>query len=383
MHIVCVNYAYPAHGPDPAETLAHYRTLTGWAEAVLNAGAERVTVAQRFSRDACLCRAGVDYRFVSDGGGPRARWWAQPTALHTTVVQLQPDIVHVNGLIFPMQVRALRSALPPATALVVQDHKDGFQADAVRRWLYRTGLRGVDAFLFTAPALALPWQRAGVIQPHQPIYALAEGSASLQPLPRERARALSGLRGNPALLWVGRLNPNKDPLTVLAGFEHARPALPDAELTLLYTEADLLPDIERRLRAAPDLARRVHLRGRIPYEQMNMFYSAADFFVLGSHAEGTTLALMEALACGVVPIITDIPAFRALTEAGRLGALWPPGDGEALAQALIRLSQRDLTALRADIAAYFETTLSWPALGRRALDIYRDVAARRRGQERR
>lgn len=379
MHLVCVNYTYPAHSTDPAEVLERYRTLTGWAEAVLRAGAERVTVAQRFARDASLCRAGVEYLFAADGGGPRARWWTRPTALHTTIARLRPDIVHVNGLIFPLQTRALRAVLPPTTALVMQDHKDGIKADALRRWLYRTGLRGVEAFLFTAPALALPWQKAGVIQPHQSIYTLAEGSANLQPLPREGARALSGVQGNPALLWVGRLNANKDPLTVLAGFEQALPALPEAELTMLYTEADLLPEIEQRLRAAPALARRVHLRGQIPYEQMPAFYSAADFFVLGSHVEGTTLALMEASACGLVPIVTDIPAFRALTAEGRLGALWPPGNSGALASALIQMSQCDLTPRRANITAHFEANLSWPALGRRALDIYRTVWQKARG----
>ena len=41
----------------------------------------------------------------------------------------------------------------------------------------------------------------------------------LRPLPRAMARAISGVHGDPALLWVGHLDANKDPLTVLEGFE--------------------------------------------------------------------------------------------------------------------------------------------------------------------
>ncbi len=382
MHVVLVNYAYPAHSTDPADVLGAYRTLTGWAEAVLSAGAEQVTVAQRYARNARLCRNGVEYLFLADGGARRARWWTRPDALHAAVAHLSPDIVHVNGLIFPMQVRALRATLWPATALVMQDHKDGFQSDPLRRWLYHVGLRGADAFLFTVRALAIPWQQLGVIRAPQPIYEIIEGSVGLQPMPRAQARRLSGLRGDPALLWVGRLNRNKDPLTVLEGFEQALPGLPNAELTLLYTESDLLPQIEARLRASPELTRRVHMRGYVPYPNMSAFYSAADFFVMGSHVEGTTLALLEALACGVAPIVTDIPALRALTDEGRLGALWPPGDSAALASALLQVSQRDLPSMRMAIAAYFEQALSWPAVGRRALEIYRDVVVRHRNQKR-
>ena len=50
---------------------------------------------------------------------------------------------------------------------------------------------------------------------------------------------------------------------------------------------------------------------------------AADLFVLGSHREGSGYSLIEALACGLPPIVTDIPSFRSLTGAGVVGALWP------------------------------------------------------------
>jgi glycosyltransferase involved in cell wall biosynthesis len=60
-----------------------------------------------------------------------------------------------------------------------------------------------------------------------------------------------------------------------------------------------------------------------------------------------------------------------------MGALWPPGDADALAAALVEIGLRDLAPLRERLIAYAARELSWGAIGRRALDIYRDALARR------
>ena len=45
---------------------------------------------------------------------------------------------------------------------------------------------------------------------------------------------------------------------------------------------------------------------------MPNYYGAADVFVSGSHSEGSGYALIEAMSAGVVPVVTDIPSFRAI-----------------------------------------------------------------------
>jgi glycosyltransferase involved in cell wall biosynthesis len=84
--------------------------------------------------------------------------------------------------------------------------------------------------------------------------------------------------------------------------------------------------------------------------------------------------LIEALACGAIPVVADIPTFRRLTKDGALGALWPPGSADAFVQALRDAQARDAASLRTAIARHFEAELSWAAIGRRALAIYEDVA---------
>jgi len=384
MRVVQVNPSFDAGLTDPEALLAHYDTLVGWSEALLEAGASGATVVQAFGRDVDLERNGVQYRFRADRAKPSPRRWARLRRLIAAVAEAVPDVAHVNGLVFPRPTALLRSVLAPAAALVVQDHSGSTPARVLgpaprlRGLVWRAMLGGVDAFLFTATSQARSWQEAGLIGPEQAVHAIVEGSRRLRGLPRAEARRITGVAGSPALLWVGRLDPNKDPLTVLAGFEGA--ALAGASLTLIHASDELLPEVGRRLAASPFLRERVRLLGRVPYEQMAAFFSAADFFVLGSHKEGSGYSLIEALGCGAVPVVTDIPSFRAIIGGG-VGALWAPDRPETLAAALRRLAaEDDWERLRADARARFEGHLSWRAIGRRAMEIYREVVDRRRAR---
>src|SRR5262249_61769777 len=137
------------------------------------------------------------------------------------------------------------------------------------------------------------------------------------------ARAATGLHGDPAVLCVGHLDRNKDPLTVLDGVAAAVPDLPRLELWWCFGAAPLLPAVEARIARDPALRGRVHLLGRVPHEQIEQLMRAADLFVLGSHREGSCFAVIEALAAGLSPVVTDIAPLRALTANGALGPFWP------------------------------------------------------------
>src|SRR6185295_12657684 len=124
---------------------------------------------------------------------------------------------------------------------------------------------------------------------------------------------------------------------------------------------------------------RVTLAGPVPHSRMAAYYSAADLFVLGSHHEGSGYALLEAMACGAVPVVSDIPSFRSLTAGGTLGALFAPGRPEELSAAFARLAREpERETARRLLAVHFDDALSWPAVGRRALAIYGEAMARRR-----
>jgi glycosyltransferase involved in cell wall biosynthesis len=174
------------------------------------------------------------------------------------------------------------------------------------------------------------------------------------------------------------MNANKDPLTVLAAFRAAAPRLKDPHLWCCYTDDNLLRAVRSTAEGDPVLAGRVHFLGELPHERVQVLLRAADFLMLGSYAEGSGYAVIESLACGTPPLVTDIPSFRKLTARGRVGALSPPGDSEAMARALLEWTARPRGTSRALARSHFEAELSFEAIGKRLQLAYETLLTQHR-----
>ena len=360
MRVVQVNYAFDSGLPSASALLDRYTTLTGWAGAIARAGAEVLTV-QQFRTSSNVTRDRLAYTLGTYN------------EIAEATLAFRPDIVHVNGLAFPRRTWVLRRWLP-AVPIVVQDHASRFTTrNASRIWrpIRRQLLSVVDAFLFSTAEHAAACRDAGLIRAEQRVYDVMEASTTLRPLARDEARSASGVTGDPAVVWIGRLNANKDPLTVLDGFGRFAARRPGATLTMIFHDGDLVHAVRACVAASSVLRDRVRLAGDTPHDRIAAFLSAADLFVAGSHHEGSGYALMEAIACGATPVVTDIPAFRALT--GHVGQLWTPGDADACARAL-EAAQLD----RARVVAHFERNLTWDCVGKKAVGIYEDVVMMKR-----
>jgi glycosyltransferase involved in cell wall biosynthesis len=215
---------------------------------------------------------------------------------------------------------------------------------------------------------------------HAEIFEIPELTSTFVPGEAAQARAATGLRGNPAVLWVGHLNANKDPLTVLEAVGAAARSLPDLQLWCCYATHPLLSAVKARIAGDTMLRDRVHLLGRVPRAKVEELMRAADIFVLASHREGGSSALVEAMATGLVPVVSDIPSSRKLTGDGAVGALWPCGDWRALGAALLRAAATRGPASRSQVRAHFDAHLSAPALGRTLLAAYSRLAEPRAPQ---
>lgn len=339
-----------------------------------------VHVVQRFAEDLRLLRDGISYEFVHAGRAGTPGSWEVFDRLVDTVRDAHPDVVHVNGLMFPGMIVALRASLSPATAIVVQDHSGSVPRAPMwpvrprftARW--RRAFGGADAFTFTAAELATPWHRLGLPQ-SRPVLEIPEASADLVPIDRNEASRRTGITASPSLVWVGRLNVNKDPLTVLAGLEIAFPQLPGARCWMIYRGRELEDQTKQFITRSTVLSERVMLVGPMTHEEMPGVFSAADIFLSGSHHEGSGYALIEAMACGATPCVTDIPAFRALT--GSCGSRWTPGDSHACASALVDVAHRERHQERLLVRRRFDEALSWDVIGQRTMSEYTKLANQR------
>ena len=106
---------------------------------------------------------------------------------------------------------------------------------------------------------------------------------------------------------------------------------------------------------------------------MAAIYSSADFLLQASRREFSGCAVLEAMACGAIPVVTDIPSFRAMTDRGRLGALFPIGDDRALADGVLAIPPERIPARSAEVAAHFRRELSFAAMAWRLAPVYDEL----------
>jgi glycosyltransferase involved in cell wall biosynthesis len=354
------------------EMLAAWQAVGMAARAAADAGFDTVVV-QAAWRDEELVSDGVRYRFVRE---PAGRAGAVLRRLRPRIVEavraLRPAVVHLQGLGFPHA----RRVCGIGAAVLAQDHSDrvpgGWRLRERRRALER-----IDGALFTAAGMARPFFDAGVLRPGLPVFEVMEATSAFTPGDVEEARRGTGIGGDPCVLWLGHLDANKDPLTILDAVSLALRALPGVRLWMCFGTAPLEPEVRARLAAEPELAARVTLLGPVPHAEVEHLCRAADFLVQGSRREATSYAVLESLACGATPLVTDIPSLRRLTGGGAVGGLFCPGDARGLAGLLESFAARPRAELRRAARAHFERHLSPAALSRELGAAY-EAAARRR-----
>ncbi len=80
---------------------------------------------------------------------------------------------------------------------------------------------------------------------------------------------------------------------------------------------------------------RVQFGGQVSQTDLPRWYHMADLYISPSHVDGSSVSLMEALACGLPALVSDIPANQEWVSEGVNGWLFPDGDANALAAKIL------------------------------------------------
>lgn len=145
-----------------------------------------------------------------------------------------------------------------------------------------------------------------------------------------RARARAGLRlaeDAVAVLYLGQLEPRKDPLTLVRAVHRAHAH--DARIVLLVA-GDGPSEAELRALAGAE----VRMLGQ--RRDASGLLAAVDVFVMPSLREGLSYAVLEALGHGVATIVSDGPGNA--EAVGDAGLVFPAGDDAALAKLILELA---------------------------------------------
>jgi len=147
-------------------------------------------------------------------------------------------------------------------------------------------------------------------------------------------------KAEPLALFVGGLDRAhyfKGVPVLLEAFSLALKAVPDARLAIVG-EGDLRKDYERQALEL-GIEKRVWFVGKVPDAHLQECYGHARCHVLPSvdRSEAFGIVTLEAAACGIPSIVSDLPGVRTVVEDGVTGLVVPPGDAAALSRAMTDL----------------------------------------------
>lgn len=354
MKIINLSYECHPNQKDAAAWIRSFAFFYGIWEQV--ATAHEVIFLEFIGVDEVIRSKGVTYLFRKCSPAKMRL----PFGLHRYIRRQRPDVVVVHGILFPLQVWLLRRSLGSGVK-IIQQHHAGHPLRS-RSWLQRLTSRSTDGYWFTGSGLADEWINRGLI-PADRVREVMEVSSVFKQYGKEEARLQTGMGEGLNYLWVGRLNANKDPLLLVRAFLEFAAGRRDIRLYMIYQEDDLLPEIRAVLLGHP-AADAIVLVGKVGHASLEQWYNAADFFVSCSRYEGSGVAVCEAMSCGCIPLLTDIPSFRYMTG-GVCGILYPPGEEKALYAALEATAAMDLPEARDRTSGQYHRHLSAAAIAAR------------------
>lgn len=269
--------------------------------------------------------------------------------LRSLFMARRPDIVHTHN---PKPGVYGRLAARAAGVPVVVNTVHGLYAQPGDDWKKR-------AFVYGLERLAAGCSHAELVQNPEDLGTLAHigvapsklrllgngvdlarfrpaGSGDANDAIRKAARAEMGASADDVVVGaVGRLVWEKGYRELFRAAEAVRRDQPKARFVVIGPgdpdKADAVPDHELR-RAEAAGVRFLGLR-----HDMERLYTAMDVYVLASHREGFPRSAMEAAACGLPVVATDIRGCRQVVADGVTGRLTPEGDVDALAAAIAGL----------------------------------------------
>lgn len=143
------------------------------------------------------------------------------------------------------------------------------------------------------------------------------------------------MREVPRIVIVGRLSPEKGHVVLLEAVKKLKDEGVEVAVEIIGN-GPFAGAIREQVEAL-DLENRVDLAGQLPPDEVARRLADADIFCMASFSEGLPISIMEAMAVGVPVVTTWISGIPELAVQDVTAMTVPPGNSDALAEAIKRL----------------------------------------------
>lgn len=218
----------------------------------------------------------------------------------------------------------------------------------------------------TSPVLGNTWEKAVIIP-------CGVDTSKFSPNQSQESRSATSTTEDHSVLYVGKLIHYKGVDNLIRAFQLVLEKCPNCRLTIAGNgdEREELMQLSSEL----GLGGKVVFAGDIPDQLLAQYYRDSDLLVLPSlesRREAFGMVLLEAMACGIPVIASDIPGPDEVVSNDENGLLTPPGDTAKLAEAIITiLSDPRRAAMGGRALRGMKLEYDWSIIAGRYEDLYR------------
>jgi mannosyltransferase len=231
----------------------------------------------------------------------------------------------------------------------------------------------MDAIIATSDISASFLKRKATVIPHG-----VDTDTYAPPADRAAAFAEAGLPGRYAIGCFGRVRAQKGSDVFVDAMCRLLPRYPEFTAVMVGAvtpeQQGFAHDLKKRIEAA-GLQSRILITGELAIEEVQRWYRRLTIYAFTSRNEGFGLTLIEAMSVGAALVASRAGAAELVVENGVTGVLTPPGDVDALVNALEPLMRDPKSA--ADMGARGRARVvekfSLDAEANRIADVYRGL----------
>ncbi len=298
-----------------------------------------------------LAEHGIDVSIVSIGSNPdiagvenyeivqlsHARTLRYPLLFRRKIRRMSPDILHAHYV----PEYGFYSAFARTHPFIVHAWGSDIYVSPKASWLasFKTkyALKSADLVIADAQDLASAIGKFGIDADRIRVIPFGVDVAKFAPRKSLEFRRQLGLVHKLIIVSTRSLSPLYGVEYLIDASPHVISKSPNAHF-LIVGKGPL--EIELRSRAKSlGVEQSFTFLGHLPHERIPEILQTADIYVSTSLTDSTSVSLLEAMSCGVPSIVTNLPGNLEWIRDYENGIIIPPEDGQALADAIIKLLQ--------------------------------------------
>jgi L-malate glycosyltransferase len=273
---------------------------------------------------------------LNDGRQARPIKWALSLGhLRKHILEIRPDVIQAG----PMQTGAFVAALSGFRPLIAMSWASDVLTLPDKRpwmeWVAQFTLRRAELVVVDCEVVRDRVLSLAPLRPDQVIcFPWGIDLKVFRPaVSALQLRSRLGWKSNRVVISTRRFEPIQGTMIFLEAMLRVFPKCPDVRV-LMVGDGSLRPQVEAFI-ARHRLKDRFYLPGQVPEPVLADYYNEADLYVSATYSDGASISLLQAMACGLPVIVTSGYGNLEWALHARNGWLYPAGDTQALAAALV------------------------------------------------